>query len=77
MGSAYVNKKVRQLGKEILDGGMMLNPYESGTESACTYCAFKSVCGFDKKMPGFAVNRLADMDKEEAMEAIRRENEKG
>lgn len=75
--SAYVNKKVRQLGKEILGGGMMLNPYESGTESACTYCAFKSVCGFDKKMPGFAVNRLADMDKEEAMEAIRRENEKG
>lgn len=75
--SAYVNRKVRQLGKEILDGSIRLQPYESGAESACTYCAFKSVCGFDKKMPGFTVNRLADMDTEEAMEAIRRENEKG
>ncbi|MGN1148041.1 MAG: PD-(D/E)XK nuclease family protein, partial [Lachnospiraceae bacterium] len=75
--STYVNKKVQQLGKEILNGNIALNPYESGTECACTYCAFKGVCGFDRNMPGFAFRRLRSMDREEALEAIQNENQEG
>ncbi len=75
--STYVNRKVKQIGREILDGDIALNPYKSGVESACDYCSFKRVCGFDEKMPGFVFQKLKSMDQEEAMEAILRDNEKG
>lgn len=69
--SDYVNQKVRQLGREILGGQIPVEPYEKGTENACTYCAFTGVCGFDKNVPGFTYRRLKNMDKDEAMECIR------
>lgn len=69
--SRFVGRKVRQLGREILDGNIALNPYESGAESACTYCSFQGVCGFDDGMPGCMPRRLKEMDKEEAMAHIR------
>lgn len=72
--SAYVNKKVHRFGKEILDGKVEVKPYESGKDTACTYCSFKGVCGFDEGIPGFASRRLKSMDRNEAMEAIRQEN---
>ncbi|MDE6064171.1 MAG: PD-(D/E)XK nuclease family protein, partial [Lachnospiraceae bacterium] len=71
--SSFVGRKVRQLGREILDGNIALNPYESGAESACTYCSFQGVCGFDGGMPGCRPRRLKEMDKEEAMARIREE----
>lgn len=71
--SMFVGRKVRQLGREILDGNIALNPYESGAESACTYCSFQGVCGFDDGMPGCGPRRLKEMDKEEAMARIREE----
>lgn len=69
--SLFVGRKVRQLGREILDGNIALNPYESGTESACTYCSFQGVCGFDGGLPGCGPRKLEEMDKEEAMARIR------
>ena len=72
--SSFVNKKVRQLGKEILDGNIEVNPYKSGQESACTYCTYKGVCGFEKNTPGYGYRSLQDLDKEEVMERIREEN---
>ena len=69
--SDYVNRKVRQLGREILQGKIPVEPYEKGTENACTYCAFTGVCGFDKNVPGFTYRRLKSMDKDEAMDCIR------
>lgn len=71
--SLFVDRKVRQLGREILDGNIALNPYESGAESACTYCSFQGVCGFDGGMPGCGPRRFKEMDKEEAMARIREE----
>ncbi|MBQ7781014.1 MAG: helicase-exonuclease AddAB subunit AddB [Lachnospiraceae bacterium] len=73
--SAFVNKKVRTLGREILDGNIAVNPCESGTENACTYCSFKGVCGFEGNIPGYQYRKLPDLDKEEVMERIRQENE--
>lgn len=70
--SMFVSRKVQQLGREILEGNIALNPYESGAESACTYCSFQGVCGFDGGMPGCTPRRLKEMDKEEAMELIRK-----
>ena len=49
--SAYVDTKIRQIGREILDGKIAANPYEKGNEEACTYCAYKKVCGLTAVFP--------------------------
>ena len=51
--SSYVDAKIRSIGREILDGKIAANPYEKGNEEACTYCAYKKVCGFDGSIPGY------------------------
>lgn len=71
--SSYVNKKVKQIGREILDGQIGVRPYESGNREACTYCAYQGVCGFDPSIPGYRKRKIGDMTSDEAMEAIHRE----
>lgn len=68
--SAYVNQKVKQIGREILQGNISVNPYEKGAESACDYCSFQGVCGFDRNL-GYSCRRLKNMDRNEVMEKIR------
>jgi ATP-dependent helicase/nuclease subunit B len=46
----YVNRKLTQDGRQILDGEARLNPYRSGEQTACDYCEFKSACGFDSRL---------------------------
>ncbi len=68
--STYVSKKIKQLGKEILEGDISTNPYEKGTEQACTYCPYQKVCGFDLNMPGCGYRTLKSMSNEQVMDAI-------
>lgn len=68
--SAYVSRKVRQIGREILEGHVEVNPYEKGSEQACTYCAYKKVCGFDPSIPGYRRRQLPEMDRQEILEAM-------
>ncbi|WP_022777749.1 PD-(D/E)XK nuclease family protein [Butyrivibrio sp. AE3009] len=70
--SKYVNKKIREFGRRILDGDITVNPYEAGQRSSCTYCDYKSVCGYDERIPGYSKRKLAMKD-EDALEAIRSE----
>ena len=70
--SDYVNHKIRELGVSILDGDIGLRPYEQRDANACTYCDYRSVCGFDKKLGAQLVRHLEELDQESAMECIRR-----
>lgn len=79
MVSNYVNHKIRQLGKGILDGTISVNPCEFGSDKACTYCAYKSVCGYDggaAERSGYQPRKLPKMEAKEALELIREENQK-
>jgi ATP-dependent helicase/nuclease subunit B len=71
--SDFVNKKVKNIGREILDGRISMDPYEKGTAEACTYCSYKKVCGFDSQVPGYEKRKLAALSKDEAMEKIKRQ----
>ena len=51
--SQFVNHKIRQFGREILEGNIAVNPCEQGGRSSCTYCAYKGVCEFEEKIPGY------------------------
>lgn len=71
--SDYVNYKVRSIGQEILEGHIDLNPYEKGSEQACTYCAYHKVCGFDPATPGMELRDLEDMSPQEALKEMQTE----
>ena len=69
--SDYVNYKVKNIGQEILAGKMELNPYEKGAASACTYCAYRKVCGFDPSVPGYEKRILEELDGKEALQRMK------
>ncbi len=71
--SGYVQKKIREFGTRILDGDIEINPYDDGKRQACTYCSYRSICGYDEKVDGFKMRKL-DISKDDAMAEIIREN---
>ncbi|MDE7043463.1 MAG: PD-(D/E)XK nuclease family protein, partial [Acetatifactor sp.] len=73
--SDYVSRKITEIGREILQGTISLNPYERGKEEACTYCAFRKVCGFETGMPGCGKRRLEEPDKEEIFSRMAQEEQ--
>lgn len=68
--SDYVDRKVKSIGREILAGRIRVDPYKKGNEEACTYCAYRKVCGFDGRVPGYEKRQLEDLSKEEALEKM-------
>ena len=73
--SDFVNKKIRQLGSGILDGTISVNPYEQNGNQACTYCAYKSVCGYDNRIEGYEMRRLPKLSADEALMYMREETD--
>lgn len=63
--SSYVNGKILELGREILNGNVELKPYKMKKRTACDYCSYRKVCGFDEKMPGYEYRRLPSFSDEE------------
>ena len=45
----FVREKTRQLGEEIMDGKISVNPYGTLQKTACDYCAYNGICGFSPK----------------------------
>lgn len=66
----YVQQKMQETGREILAGEIGTMPYKSGPRTACDYCPYHAVCGFDKKTAGFEYRRLRSRKTEEVWEEI-------
>ncbi len=71
---SYAGKMVNELSKEIMNGEIKINPYKSGMETACDYCDYKGVCGFDKKNKAYKYNKLT-IDADEALDNMVNKNE--
>lgn len=71
--SGYVSRKVRSIGREILDGHKECNPYEQGDRGACTFCSFKKVCGFDTLIPGYEKRTLEKPEDAEVLKKMKEE----
>jgi ATP-dependent helicase/nuclease subunit B len=65
--SGYVNHKIRQLGRGIMEGDIAVNPYEQNGSRACTYCAYKNVCGYDERVEGYHMRKLEKLTADEAL----------
>ncbi|RDY29288.1 PD-(D/E)XK nuclease family protein, partial [Lachnotalea glycerini] len=68
--SKFVDQKIKEIGANILDGNIEIAPYESGNRTACDYCTFKGICGFDLKSPGYEFRRLKQFSDDEIWEKI-------
>lgn len=69
----YVKKKIADVQQAILDGDASVSPYRLGKRTACTYCPYVSVCGFDRKTPGYEFRNLKPFSDEELWDAFTRE----
>ncbi len=71
--SRFVNHKIRQFGRQILDGNIAVNPCEQGGKQSCTYCVYKGVCDFEEKVQGYQTRILAGFPEEELMQKMQEE----
>ncbi|MCQ2400422.1 MAG: PD-(D/E)XK nuclease family protein [Lachnospiraceae bacterium] len=56
--------------EKILDGHVEAEPYIQGTKTACDYCRYRAVCGFDRTIKGFSYRRLEKISAKEALGSI-------
>ena len=71
--SSYVNRKIQQIGSEMLEGRMDVAPYELKGKTACDFCAYRGVCGLDARTKGFHVRRLQALKEPEIWQRIEAE----
>lgn len=71
--SEYAGYQMKKIGTEILEGKTDISPYELGKKTACDYCPYRGVCGFEERIPGLEYRRLLKMKNEEVLEKMRKE----
>ena len=71
----HVKEKMTEFGKGIVDGNIPVNPYRLKGRSACDYCDFSAVCGFDTRLPGCRYRQLKVMDDKTVWEKMNKEGE--
>lgn len=64
----YAAGKALELAGEIKQGSTECNPIQAGEHESCAYCAFKSSCGFDGKIPGYQRRIKPEVTLEELLE---------
>lgn len=74
--TSFVRNQIKAMGQEILKGSTQIAPYEKGNRTACDFCEFRFVCGFDEKISGYHYRRLKPLSAEEIWEKIDAEEER-
>ena len=69
----FVAGHLKESGQEILNGNIALKPYRQGSRTACDYCPYHAVCGFDTKTAGYGFRRLKSLKAEEIWEKLENE----
>ncbi|HIR75687.1 MAG TPA: helicase-exonuclease AddAB subunit AddB [Candidatus Choladousia intestinipullorum] len=73
--SDFVSSKMEKMAEEIMDGVIDVKPFADRTRSACDYCSYADVCGFDRKIPGMCRKQAPELSKGEVWERIAGEAE--
>ena len=69
----FVYHKLEQEAEAILAGDTEANPYRYKKSTPCEYCNYKTVCGFDARLPEFSYRELKERTKEELWEEFGKE----
>ena len=69
----FVKLRIAQSASQILKGDIRVRPFDLEGRTGCDYCPYKSVCGFDLKIPGYAYHREERLNEEALWTDIRRQ----
>ncbi len=72
----FAEDKAVSLSHEIMDGHTEIKPYKCGDETACKFCDYANVCGFDERLGKHTYNRLSNDSKKAFNSIINGENER-
>lgn len=73
--SEFAEQKMKKIGNEILKGESKISPFSCGDRTACDYCPYKAVCGFDEKISGYEYRKLEKFDsKDDVIARMRKED---
>ena len=62
---AYVNRKMKHMGRRFWMETLRRRRTKNGQKTACDYCPYHSVCGFDLKTDGYQFRRFDKLSPEE------------
>ena len=71
--SSYVNETILNLGKRMMQGEISVSPYALSDRTGCDYCAYKSVCQFDRKIKGYEYRKLKELSDAEVLACMKGE----
>ena len=69
----YIDKTIKDISKEILSGKIDLKPYNKKGKTACEYCSYKSICGFNTKQNGNQYNYIDKKSKDDLIKMMKQE----
>ena len=69
----YIEKIIKQISEEILEGNIEVKPYynSKNKKTPCEYCKFKSICRFDENTKNNKYNYLVNLNKEAILDRIK------
>lgn len=70
----YAFNKIKELSEKIIDGNVSINPYKKKDKTACDYCEFSDVCGFDIRDRRYNFNIINKMDEDSFIKKMKGEN---
>lgn len=68
----YIYKTIKDISKEIFSGKIDLKPYYKKGKTPCSYCEYKSICGFNPKITDNKYNYIPEKSKDEIIENMKR-----
>lgn len=54
----FVRNKALALSRDMTEGRIPVRPYRLDNETGCSYCPYRSVCGYDDRIEGYGRERL-------------------
>ena len=66
----YINKTIKEIGKEIFNGNVEIKPYYKNKKTPCEYCSYKTMCGFSAGICKNEYRYINNLSKEEILEKI-------
>lgn len=67
----YIAYILTDTGKRILSGEVRALPYRLQNKTACSYCPYIAVCGFDPLVPGFSYRLLQSYEDKELIDNMK------
>jgi len=70
-----VEKVIKQISEEIMSGEIAQKPIylHKNKRTACEFCSYKAICGFDSKMCGNSYNYIPNLPKNEVLAKLKSE----